>query len=58
MERKTASIQNGRGDLFLLTLATFINPTATTDEIAAFIAFNGGEVYERQTIDKRFRCGG
>ncbi len=39
-------------DLFLLTLATFINPTATTDEIAAFIASNGGGVYERQRIDE------
>ena len=40
-------------DQALLSMAVFIYPTASADQIAAFIVDNGGKVYERYTIYKR-----
>ena len=42
-------------DLLLLMICIFIFPTATADEIAAFIVNNGGGVYERRTISSRLK---
>ena len=40
-------------DLMLLSICLFFFPRAKADEIAAFIASNGGDIYSRQTIYKR-----
>ena len=42
-------------DLFLLVLGNFVYPEATTDQLAAFIVLNGGDVYFEQDINTRLQ---
>ena len=42
-------------DQMLLTMAIYINPTSNADEICAYIARNGGGVYTRRQVYKRFK---
>ena len=42
-------------DQLLLTLAIYINPRSNADEISAYIARNGGGIYTRRQVYKRFR---
>ena len=42
-------------DQLLLTLAIYINPTSTADQIAAFIIREGGNIYTREQIYKRLK---
>ena len=42
-------------DLLLLSIGVYTYPTVTEDELAAFIANQGGDVYSRQAISSRLQ---
>jgi len=40
-------------DQLLLSIALYIYPNASADELCVFVVVNGGQVYSRQQISKR-----